>query len=140
LGFEAASRGASSVVLCESNTACLEAMTKSQVRLGATQMRVQRGDGLALLRQSAPNSLDLVLLDPPYDFPQYDKMLEAARSCIKPTGQVYLEAPVAWGAEALGALGWSLHRHLKAGAVHAHVLRPITPVLPSLPPAEGALA
>jgi hypothetical protein len=39
-----------------------------------------------------------------------------------------LEAPVAWGAEALGALGWSLHRHLKAGAVHAHVLRPIAPV------------
>jgi len=123
LGFEAASRGASSVVLCESNTACLEAMTKSQVRLGATQMRVQRGDGLALLRQSAPNSLDLVLLDPPYDFPQYDKMLEAARSCIKPTGQVYLEAGKAWGAEDLGTLGWVLKRHLKAGAVHAHLLQ-----------------
>ena len=31
-------------------------------------------------------------------------------------------------AEALGALGWTLHRHLKAGAVHAHVLRPLAAI------------
>ncbi len=123
LGFEAASRGASSVVLCESNSACIEAMTKSQAKLGATQMRIQRGDGLALLRQQAPNSLDLVFLDPPYDFPQYDRMLAAAQACIKDSGFVYLEAGKAWPAEALLALGWLLVKHLKAGAVHAHLLQ-----------------
>ncbi len=123
LGFEAASRGAASVVLCESNSACVEAMTKSQAKLGATQMRVQRGDGLALLRQQAPNSLDLVFLDPPYNFPQYDRMLAAAHACIKDSGLVYLEAGQAWPAEALQALGWQRVKHLKAGAVHAHLLQ-----------------
>jgi 16S rRNA (guanine(966)-N(2))-methyltransferase RsmD len=123
LGFEAASRGAASVVLCESNSACLEAMTKSQAKLGATQMRIQRGDGLALMRHSAPNSLDLVFLDPPYDFPQYDKLLEAARACIKDKGFVYLEAGKLWPAEHLQGLGWQLAKHLKAGAVHAHLLQ-----------------
>ena len=123
LGFEAASRGAAAVVLCESNSACVEAMAKSQAKLGATQMRIQRGDGLALLRQSVPNSLDLILLDPPYDFPQYDKMLAAAQACIKPSGWVYLEAGKAWAEAELLALGWTLKRHLKAGAVHAHLLQ-----------------
>jgi len=123
LGFEAASRGAASVVLCESHTACVEAMTKIQVKLGATQVRIQRGDGLALLRQMVPNSLDLILLDPPYDFPQYDKMLAAAQACSKPSGWVYLEAGKAWTENDLLALGWTLQRHLKAGAVHAHLLQ-----------------
>ncbi len=123
LGFEAASRGAASVVMCESNSHCVEAMTKSQAKLGATQIRVQRGDGLALLRQQAPHSLDLVFLDPPYDFPQYDRMLAAAQACIKDSGFVYLEAGKAWSAEALQLLGWQLHKHLKAGAVHAHLLQ-----------------
>jgi len=123
LGFEAASRGAASVVMCESNSACVEAMNKSQAKLGASQVRVLRGDGLALLRQQAPNSLDLVFLDPPYDFPQYDRMLSAAQACIKDSGHVYLEAGKAWPAEALQALGWQLKKHLKAGAVHAHLLQ-----------------
>jgi len=38
-------------------------------------------------------------------------------------GWVYLEAPVAWTAEALAALGLQCERHLKAGAVHAHLLQ-----------------
>jgi hypothetical protein len=37
-------------------------------------------------------------------------------------GLVYLEAPLAWSAEKLAPLGIALHRHLKAGAVHAHLL------------------
>ena len=123
LGFEAASRGAASVVLCESNSACVEAMTKSQAKLGAAQIRIQRGDGLALLRQQAPQSLDLVFLDPPYDFPQYDQMLAASHACIKDSGHVYLEAGKAWSEADLAALGWRLKKHLKAGAVHAHLLQ-----------------
>jgi len=123
LGFEAASRGAASVVCCESHGLCVEAMQKSQAKLQAKQLRIQRGDGLALLRQQAHNSLDLVLLDPPYDFALYDKALDAAHVCIKPSGHVYLESGKAWLAEDLRAMGWVLARHLKAGAVHAHLLQ-----------------
>ena len=98
-------------------------MTKSQAKLGAGQVRILRGDGLALLRQQAPGSLDLVFLDPPYDFPQYDRMLAAAKACIKDSGHVYLEAGKAWSEVDLAALGWRLQKHLKAGAVHAHLLQ-----------------
>jgi len=38
-------------------------------------------------------------------------------------GWIYLEAPVQWPAEALAALGLQCERHLKAGAVHAHLLQ-----------------
>ena len=33
-----------------------------------------------------------------------------------------VEAPAAWTQEQFGPLGLALHRHLKAGAVHAHLL------------------
>lgn len=51
LGFEAASRGAAKVLLCDSNAVCIEAMAKSQTKLGAGQLRLLRGDGLSTLRQ-----------------------------------------------------------------------------------------
>jgi len=38
-------------------------------------------------------------------------------------GYIYLEAPEAWSEEALAALGLVCHRYLKAGAVHAHLLK-----------------
>jgi len=41
---------------------------------------------------------------------------------VAPDGFIYLEAPAAWTQEQLGPLGLALHRHLKAGAVHAHLL------------------
>jgi 16S rRNA (guanine(966)-N(2))-methyltransferase RsmD len=124
LGFEAASRGAVSVVLGESNSTCVEVMQKNAERLKAKTLRIQRGDGLSLLRQQAPNSLELVFLDPPYDFPHYDSALQMALSCLKSSGFVYLESAKAWPADNLLAAGWTLHRHLKAGAVHAHLLQP----------------
>ena len=39
-----------------------------------------------------------------------------------PQGFVYLEAPTLWTDETLQVAGLKLHRHLKAGAVHAHLL------------------
>jgi 16S rRNA G966 N2-methylase RsmD len=99
-------------------------MAKSQDKLGAKQLRLVRGDGLSTLRQQAPQSLDLVFLDPPYDFPQYPMALVAAAACIKPSGQIYLEAAKAWGDDDVSAWGLRVVKHLKAGAVHAHLLQP----------------
>ncbi len=42
---------------------------------------------------------------------------------MAPDGFIYLEAPSAWTHAELNPLGLVLHRHLKAGAVHAHLLR-----------------
>ena len=50
--------------------------------------------------------------------------LAAAARAVQPQGWVYLEAPTAWDDAALVDAGLAPHRHLKAGAVHAHLLRP----------------
>ncbi|WP_453931721.1 16S rRNA (guanine(966)-N(2))-methyltransferase RsmD [Acidovorax temperans] len=123
LGFEAASRGAASVQLVESDAALVAQLHTLQQRLQATAMRVQRGDGVAALKQAAPASLDLVLLDPPFDSDFFTLALQAAAQAVSAQGFVYLEAPRAWTDEELAAWGLAVHRHLKAGAVHAHLLR-----------------
>lgn len=123
LGFEAASRGAASVQLVESDAALVAQLHTLQQRLQATTMRVQRGDGVAALKQAAPASLDLVLLDPPFDSDFFTPALQAAAQAVAADGFIYLEAPRAWTDEELAAWGLAVHRHLKAGAVHAHLLR-----------------
>ncbi|MES2613144.1 MAG: 16S rRNA (guanine(966)-N(2))-methyltransferase RsmD [Pseudomonadota bacterium] len=124
LGLEAASRGAAAVQLVESDAALVEQLNILQQRLEAKAVRVQRGDGIAALRQAAPASLDLVLIDPPFDGNLFDSALQAAGKAVSASGYVYLEAPVAWTDEGLAASGLTVYRHLKAGAVHAHLLRP----------------
>jgi 16S rRNA G966 N2-methylase RsmD len=86
-------------------------------------VRVQRGDGIAALRHAPPGSLHLVLLDPPFDSTLFEPALEAAAKAVAADGSVYLEAPQAWSDEALTPFGLTVYRHLKAGAVHAHLLR-----------------
>lgn len=124
LGLEAASRGAAAVQLVESDAALVAQLNTLQQRLDAKAVRVQRGDGIAALRQAAPASLDLVLIDPPFDGNLFEPALQAAAKAVAASGYVYLEAPVAWTDEGLAASGLTVYRHLKAGAVHAHLLRP----------------
>ncbi|MBB6560144.1 16S rRNA (guanine(966)-N(2))-methyltransferase RsmD [Acidovorax soli] len=124
LGLEAASRGAAAVQLVESDAALVAQLNTLQQRLDAKAVRVQRGDGVAALRQAAPASLDLVLIDPPFDGQLFEPALQAAAQAVAASGYVYLEAPVAWTDEGLAACGLTVYRHLKAGAVHAHLLRP----------------
>jgi 16S rRNA (guanine966-N2)-methyltransferase len=93
-----------------------------QTRLGATAVQIARGDGIALAGRLEPSTVDLVLLDPPFEAPIYDKALAAALRILAPTGRIYLEAAEPWTDERLAAQGLVLERHLKAGAVHAHLL------------------
>ena len=123
LGFEAASRGAACVQLVESGAALVAQLHTLQQRLQATAMRVQRGDGVAALKQAAPASLDLVLLVPPFGSDLFNPALQAAAQAVAADGSINLEAPRAWADEELAAWGLAVHRHLKAGAVHAHLLR-----------------
>ena len=122
LGFEAASRGAASVLLVEGDAALAAQLETLRQRLHTSAVRVQRGDGLAALRQCAPASMHLLLVDPPFGGELFAPALQAAAQAVAPDGFIYLEAPAAWTQEQLGPLGLALHRHLKAGAVHAHLL------------------
>ena len=122
LGFEAASRGAASVLLVEGDAALAAQLETLRQRLHTSAVRVQRGDGVAALRQCAPASMHLLLIDPPFGGELFAPALQAAAQAVAPDGFIYLEAPAAWTQEQLNPLGLALHRHLKAGAVHAHLL------------------
>ena len=123
LGFEAASRGALEVLLVEQDGALASQLKATQLRLQASAARVVRGDGVSALRQLSVGSVDLVFLDPPFGATLLDAAVAAAAGAIKESGFVYLEAAQAWSDDRLASLGLCVHRHLKAGAVHAHLLR-----------------
>lgn len=124
LGFEAASRGAAQVLMVEQQAALVAGLRALCTKLQAESVvTVRRGDGVAALAGLAPASVDLVLLDPPFDADLWEKALAPAARALRPGGLVYLEAPQAWDAERLRPHGLELHRHLRAGSVHAHLLR-----------------
>jgi 16S rRNA (guanine(966)-N(2))-methyltransferase RsmD len=125
LGLEAASRGAADVLLVEADAALVDALRAVAKRLDAGNVRVQRGNALTALAGLAPGSVDLVFLDPPFDADLFDKALAAARPALADAGVIYLEAPRAFDAQALAPHRLELVRHLKAGAVHGHLLRPV---------------
>jgi 16S rRNA (guanine(966)-N(2))-methyltransferase RsmD len=126
LGFEAASRGAVQVELVENDSALVAQLKRTQDKLNAHAVRVTRGDGLAVLKQQSHGSLSLIFLDPPFDANLFEALVSVAARAISPTGFVYLEAPKIWLDDTLQAMGLQLHRHLKAGQVHAHLLKPFT--------------
>lgn len=123
LGFEAASRGATEVRLVEQDAALIHQLKRIKEQLKAEAVQMVRGDGIAALKQLPPVSMDLIFLDPPFDAGLFDDAVKAAARALAPTGFIYLEAPSAWGEEQLAPLGLVLYRHLKAGAVHAHLLQ-----------------
>jgi 16S rRNA (guanine(966)-N(2))-methyltransferase RsmD len=126
LGFEAASRGAVQVELVENDLALVAQLKRTQDKLNAQAVRVTRGDGLAALKQQAPGSLSLIFLDPPFDSKVFEAVVSAAARAITSAGLVYLEAPKIWLDDALQPMGLQVHRHLKAGKVYAHLLKPFT--------------
>ena len=118
LGFEAASRGAAEVLLLESDATLVRSLVEVKTRLRAESLQVLRADALAWIARCAPARFDLVLLDPPFEPDCFDAALMAAAPTVAPGGFIYLEAsreipePPA---------GYRRHRHLRAGAVHAHL-------------------
>jgi 16S rRNA (guanine966-N2)-methyltransferase len=123
LGLEAASRGAAQVLLVEADGGLVAQLHKVVERLGAANVRVQRGNALSVLPALPPASADLVFLDPPFDAGLFDQALAAALPALAPAGYIYLEAPTAWEGEALQRHGLAAVRHTRAGAVHSHLLQ-----------------
>ncbi|HEY0826394.1 MAG TPA: 16S rRNA (guanine(966)-N(2))-methyltransferase RsmD [Ramlibacter sp.] len=125
LGLEAASRGAADVLLVEAEGALVDQLRAIARKLDAANVRVQRGNALSALAALPPASVDLVFLDPPFEADLFDKALAAARPALRPQGFLYLEAPSEWQGEALARHALEQVRHMKAGAVHGHLLRPV---------------
>ena len=131
LGLEAGSRGAAEVTLVEQDPALCKSLQATVQRLKAGSVRVERGDGVAALRQRAGQGLDLVFLDPPFgeggNETLFGTALRLARLVVADSGLIYLEAPRTWGDDELAQIGLQTHRHGRAGQVHFHLVRPLPP-------------
>jgi len=131
LGFEAASRGALSVLMVERDPRVLEALRAVRHRLNATQVAVEAGDAFVMggrLALAHPRGFDLVLLDPPYGAGWLKRVRPLLGPLLADGGWVYLEAEAALAtqvgeAEAWAGAGFTLVRSGSAGRVHYHLLR-----------------
>lgn len=122
LALEAASRGAVQVLAFEQDAQLVALLQEHVQRLKADAVSVQRIDAMAAMARQPGQAFDLVFLDPPFDTPLFAAALQSAARLVPVGGWVYLEAPKLWAQEELAALQLKLHKHLKAGAVHAHLL------------------
>jgi len=125
LGLEAASRGAAQVIALEQEPELAQRLQQQVQRLNAGMVQVQRTDAVAAMQRLTAGAFDVVFLDPPFDGPWFEPALKAAVRLVPVDGWVYLEAPAPWTDETLAPWGLQVARHLKAGAVHAHLLRRI---------------
>jgi 16S rRNA (guanine966-N2)-methyltransferase len=132
LGFEAASRGAVEVVMLERDRTLQRQLNEVRARLKAVQVRLEGADALAWMRRCEAGRFDLVFLDPPFEAGLFEPALAAAAHLPIAHGFIYLEANALWPAGSLEARGLHLVRHVRAGAVHAHLLQRASP-----PSAQG---
>lgn len=122
LGFEAASRGAASVLMVEALPAACKALQATREKLDAAQIDIRRADALSLLG-TLTGPYELIFLDPPYGLQLLPTLLPACRHLLAPGGLVYAESdqPFAEGA-ADWLAGWQALREGRAGAVHFALL------------------
>ncbi|MBI1395448.1 MAG: 16S rRNA (guanine(966)-N(2))-methyltransferase RsmD [Betaproteobacteria bacterium] len=118
LGLEAASRGAASVVLVDSERAIVDALAANARALGMPAVEAVRADALHFLA-SDRRRYDVVFVDPPYASAQYDSVLAALMARTTADVRVYLESASSFSPPS----GWSVLRQFRAGNVHAHLLR-----------------
>lgn len=125
LGFEAASRGAASVVMVERNARAAQQLRVIRDKLSARAVEVAEADALRLAAGLAPASFDVVFVDPPFaDAELFERALALAVKLVAPGGHLYVEAGDALDPAAHEALaGWTVTREGKAGAVRYHLLQ-----------------
>lgn len=124
LGFEAASRGAREVLMLERDAGLAAGLRATQARLGADMVRVEVTDAVGWMARHAGDAFDLVLVDPPFGAGLHGASLAAAARLLGVDGYLYLEADRDLLPQDLEPLGLASWRHLRAGRVHGHLLRP----------------
>jgi 16S rRNA (guanine966-N2)-methyltransferase len=117
LGIEAASRGASHVLLIENNAAAARTLEQNIARLKASACELRQSDAFMALRSLPAQSVDLIFVDPPFDSKLHARAAVAAKHALKVGGLLYLEAPDEATIQAQTALGYELYKLSKAGAV-----------------------
>lgn len=122
LGFEAASRNATAVVLLERDRGLARGLVECRDRLGATAVRVERVDAIAWMAACTAEHFDLIFLDPPFEAGLTLPALEGAARLLTAGGVVYLESGRPIDADILATAGWRARRSAQAGQVHFGLL------------------
>jgi 16S rRNA (guanine966-N2)-methyltransferase len=140
LGFEAASRGARSVVMVDTHTPVVRQLDTIKEKLRADAVTLVRADAFAAAQSMALRGqrFDLVFLDPPYQQDLLEKVLPLCAGLLNDDALVYVESgaalPFAAGngnddADDAGAptpewlAPWEAIRADKAGIVFYHLLK-----------------
>jgi 16S rRNA (guanine966-N2)-methyltransferase len=132
LGFEAASRGAASVVLLEKDKKAYTNLNANfdllQSSPAAGIVEILHRDGLEFLKKQADLSSNLIFIDPPFqDSSLLDRaVVEAGRVCDDSAGGgIYVEFSSSRPREELNALlpDWHCGKYLEAGQVKACLFR-----------------
>lgn len=122
LGFEAASRGAASVLMVEALPAACKALQATRDKLDAAQVEIRRSDALSQL-SALPGPYELIFLDPPYGLQLLPSLLPACQRLLAPAGLVYAESDQPFAVDGADWIaGWQALREGKAGAVHFALL------------------
>lgn len=128
LGFEAASRGAASVVLIEKAATAARSLTSNLEMLQTDDkdrnVRILNMDALAWLETCESQSLDLVFVDPPFGSGLEQRSLEllADNGCLAEGALVYLETARNSGGFMAGP-GWETVKEKSVGDVQMRLLK-----------------
>jgi 16S rRNA (guanine966-N2)-methyltransferase len=123
LGFEAASRGAASVLMIEKHPRAQEVLRQSIEQLQAVQVTLHCGGAMSMIEDFKADSFDIVFVDPPFDSNLAGLVLERLdkTGCVRRGGFVYIETPVQKGISPLP--GWRLWRDQEIGEVRMQLFR-----------------
>jgi len=117
LGFEAASRGASRVVMVENDRSVFAALEKTRDLIHAKQVDLVLGDAFDYLKKTSER-FDVVFLDPPFRQNALPAVLERLPARLAPGARVYVEAPAALAPDE----AWRELKRSRAGQVSYQLL------------------
>jgi 16S rRNA (guanine966-N2)-methyltransferase len=123
LGFEAASRGAASVLMIEKHPHAQEVLRQSIEQLQAVQVNLQCGGAMSMIEDIKPDSLDIVFVDPPFDSNLAGVVLDRLDKigCVRNSGFVYVESPAT--SVIAPPRGWRTWRDQQLGDVRMQLFR-----------------
>ena len=124
LGFEAASRGASTVRMLDHSPEVVARLEDNVRRLQLDRVHITRADSLAWLEQASEEQFDIVFVDPPFA----EQLLVRSCAALATSGKLakrallYLESAQELAPEQLPQ-DWTVLKSKKSGAVYYYLLQ-----------------